>query len=108
MGDRWRDNRMSKRSHQYYNNRGENRRERDHEFQRYNRSLEEDCNKESSRENYSDVSYNSSNYLSSTDALVMYIDPNDIGRLIGKGGSKIRALQDESNAKINVSNTGYL
>ncbi|EZA51431.1 putative ATP-dependent RNA helicase DDX43 [Ooceraea biroi] len=32
----------------------------------------------------------------------MYIEFNDIGRLIGKGGIKIRALQDESNAKINI------
>lgn len=35
---------------------------------------------------------------------LMFIDVKDYGRLIGAGGSQIRALEEETGTKINVSN----
>lgn len=37
---------------------------------------------------------------------VIQIDSSYVGRLIGKGGSKVRELQDESGCRINVSRDG--
>ncbi|CAB3227207.1 unnamed protein product [Arctia plantaginis] len=36
---------------------------------------------------------------------VIYVPPNKVGRIIGKGGSKIRDLQSESDAKIKIGDT---
>lgn len=54
-------------------------------------------------------SYNSENNNSNvTDhppvSILIFIDTKNVGKLIGKGGSQIRALETESNAKITVSN----
>jgi len=85
---------------------GTNRDRRDSQFQRhYNRSSSDNWNSDSNTQIYSNSSRKRSNDDSNdTNELVIYIDANNVGRLIGKGGSKIKALQDESNAKINVSN----
>jgi len=37
---------------------------------------------------------------------VMQIDSNFVGRIIGKGGSRVRELQDETGCRINVSRDG--
>lgn len=37
---------------------------------------------------------------------VMQIDSSFVGRIIGKGGSRIRELQDETGCRINVSRDG--
>jgi len=37
---------------------------------------------------------------------VLMIDSNCVGRIIGRGGSKIRELQDETRCRINVSRDG--
>lgn len=107
MGDRWEDNRTSSWRH---DNRREGRRERsDNQFyRRSNRSLGDTWNGDSSIRNYNNDSYrkntDSTNPLDGmSNGLVMYIDTNNIGRLIGRGGSKIKALEEESHAKINVN-----
>lgn len=106
MGDRWENNRSSSRRYdRSYDHRREGRRERDSQiYRRSNRSYGDNWNSDSSTQNYDNDSYRKSNDNSdSTNGLVMYIDTNSIGRLIGKGGSKIKALQEESNAKISVN-----
>ncbi|XP_048256269.1 probable ATP-dependent RNA helicase DDX43 isoform X4 [Haliotis rufescens] len=40
---------------------------------------------------------------SSSETTDIYVDPSCVGRIIGKGGSKIRELQDESGANIKVN-----
>jgi len=37
------------------------------------------------------------------DSEVMQVESRNVGRIIGRGGSKIRELQDDSGAKIQVS-----
>ncbi|XP_069127188.1 probable ATP-dependent RNA helicase DDX53 [Argopecten irradians] len=37
------------------------------------------------------------------DTISMFVQNNDVGKIIGKGGSKIRELQDETGARIKVS-----
>jgi len=36
------------------------------------------------------------------ESVVMHIDSSNVGRVVGRGGSKIRELQDQSNARINI------
>lgn len=111
MSSRWGNNRTS--SDRYDQNsrnwEGDDRNRRDAQFQRhYNRS-NDNWNNDLTTQTYSNSSRKRSNNDSNdTNELVIYIDANNVGRLIGKGGSKIKALQDESNAKINVSNIDYL
>ncbi|VDI61293.1 far upstream element-binding protein [Mytilus galloprovincialis] len=44
-----------------------------------------------------------SNDSGQSDSSTIRVDSSKIGRVIGKGGSKIRELQDETGAKINIS-----
>lgn len=97
---------MPRRSDQY--NREGRRWERDNQSRSYSRSTEDGWNNETNRQNYDDVSCDSNNRLDNTNDLLVYIDPNDIGRLVGRGGSKIRALEEESHAKIHVNNNSTL
>ncbi|XP_011637060.1 probable ATP-dependent RNA helicase DDX43 [Pogonomyrmex barbatus] len=101
----WESNRTSVRRYDRgYDHRRENRRERDSQFyRRSNRSFGDNWNNDSNTQNYHDNSYRKNNEnLDDANELVMYIDTNNIGRLIGRGGSKIKALQEESNAMINI------
>ncbi|XP_012540510.1 probable ATP-dependent RNA helicase DDX43 [Monomorium pharaonis] len=110
MNDSWDNDRMSSRRYDRgYDHRRDNRRERDTQF--YRRSHKSGDNWQdnaSSTHNYENDSYRRehgriSNHSSNdTNGLVMYIDTNSIGRLVGRGGSKIKALESESNAKINI------
>ncbi|KAG5339518.1 DDX43 helicase, partial [Acromyrmex charruanus] len=104
MEDNWEsDNRTSSRRYDRgYDHRRGNRRERESQFyRRSNRSYGD--NNDSSRQKYNNDSYRKSDEKSdSTNGLVMYIDSNNIGRLIGRGGSKIKALQEDSGARINI------
>lgn len=103
--NRWESDRMPSRRYDY---RRENRRERDSQlYRRSNRSFGDTLwGSDSSTQNYHD-SYRKSNDgnkdLDNTNGLVMYIDTNSVGRLIGKGGNKIKALEEESHAKIKVN-----
>lgn len=105
MGDSWEndDRTSSRRYDRGYDQRRGNKRERDSQFyRRSNRSFGD--NNDSSRPNYNNDLYRRSDEKSdSTNGLVMYIDSSNIGRLIGRGGSKIKALQEDSGAKINVN-----
>lgn len=104
--DRWESDRTSSRRYdRSYDRRREGRRERDTQFyRRSNRSFGDNWNNDSSTRNYNEDSYGKSNDNSGgTNGLVIYIDSNSVGRLIGKGGSKIKALEEESRAKINVN-----
>lgn len=93
----------SRRYDRGYDHRRENRRERDTQFYRRSHRPGDNWGHDSSTQNYNDNSYRRGNDSSdSTNGLVMYIDTNSIGRLIGKGGSKIRALEDESSATIKI------
>lgn len=107
MSHRREDNRTSSdRYDQNYRTWEGNRDRRDNQFQsHYNRSSSDNWNS-SNTQTYSNSSRKRStdNSSNNTNELVIYIDANNVGRLIGRGGSKIKALQDESNAKINVSN----
>ncbi|XP_071152368.1 uncharacterized protein [Mytilus edulis] len=47
--------------------------------------------------------FGSSNDGGQSDSSTIRVDSSRIGRVIGKGGSKIRELQDETGAKINIS-----
>ncbi|KAL0129589.1 hypothetical protein PUN28_001690 [Cardiocondyla obscurior] len=90
---------------QNYDHRRENRRERDHQFyRRPNRFGDNRDNTTSRHQNFNNDSSRRSNNNSSnsTNGLVIYIDTSNIGKLIGRGGSKIKALQDESNAIIKI------
>lgn len=112
MSRRGEDNRISsERYDQNYRNwEGNNRDRRVSQFlSRYNRSSNDNWNS-SNTQTYSNSSRKRStdNASNDTNEFVMYIDANNVGRLIGRGGSKIKALQDESSAKINVSNKEYL
>lgn len=112
MSRRREDNRISSERYDqnYCNWEGNNRDRRDSQFQsHYNRSSSDNWNS-SNTETYSSSSYKRStdNASNNTNDLVMYIDANNVGRLIGRGGSKIKVLQDKSSAKINVSNKEYL
>ncbi|KYM82907.1 putative ATP-dependent RNA helicase DDX43 [Atta colombica] len=108
MDDNWEsDNRISSRRYDRgydrgYDHRRGNRRKRESQFyRRSNRSFED--NNDSNRQNYNNDSYRKSDEKSDiTNGLVMYIDSNNIGRLIGRGGSKIKALQEDSGARINI------
>lgn len=102
MGDRWENNRPSSRRYdRSYDHRREGRRERDSQI--YRRSNRSYGDSDSSTQNYDDSYRKTNDNSDGTNGLVMYIDTNSIGRLIGRGGSKIKALQEESNAKINVN-----
>ncbi|XP_070158975.1 probable ATP-dependent RNA helicase DDX43 [Polyergus mexicanus] len=105
MSHRREDNRTSSdRYDQNYRNWEGNRDRRDSQFQNYyNRSSSDNWNS-SNTQTYSNSSRKRStdNSSNNTSELVIYIDANNVGRLIGRGGSKIKALQDESNAKINI------
>ncbi|XP_018359802.1 PREDICTED: probable ATP-dependent RNA helicase DDX43 isoform X1 [Trachymyrmex cornetzi] len=105
MDDNWdSDSKTSSRRYDRgYDHRRGNRRERESQFyRRSNRSFGD--NNDSSRQNYNNDSYRKSDEKSdSTNGLVMYIDSNNIGRLIGRGGSKIKALQEDSGARININ-----
>lgn len=105
MGDRWENNR--RRFEPNYDQRREDRRERDNPFyRRSNRSFGDNWRNDSSTQNYNNDSYRKRNDDSNgTNSFVMYIDTNSVGRVIGKGGSKIKALQEESNAMIKVDKT---
>lgn len=103
MDDNWEsDNRTSRRYDRGYDHRRGNRRERESQFyRRSNRSFGD--NNDSSRQKYNNDSYRKSDEKSDgTNGLVMYIDSSNIGRLIGRGGSKIKALQEDSGARINI------
>lgn len=108
MSHRWEGNRRtsSERYDQNYENwEGRDRNRRDNQFQRhYDRSFNDNWSTDSNTQTYTNSSRkrNIDNNLCNTNELVIYIDSNNIGRLIGRGGSKIKALQDESNAKINI------
>lgn len=113
MSHRWEGNRTSsERYDQNYDNWEErDRNRRDNQFQRrYNRSSSDNWNSDLNTQTYSNSSRkrNITSTSNDTNELIIYIDANNVGRLIGRGGSKIKALQDESNAKINVSNKKYL
>lgn len=115
MSRRWDNSRTSSERYDQNSHNWEesDRNRRDGQFQRhYNRSSSDNWNSDSNThtQTYSNSSRKRSNNNSSNDTneLVIHIDANNVGRLIGKGGSKIKALQDESNAKINVSNIEYL
>jgi len=105
MSDRWENDRTSTRRYDRNYDQKRDRRDRDTQFyRRSNRSSGDNWNDNSSTQNYNNDSYKKSNdNLNRTNGLVMYIDSNNIGRLIGKGGSKIKALQEESHAMIKVS-----
>lgn len=47
--------------------------------------------------------YSTNSHDETSGRLVIYVDSSKVGKIIGRGGSKIKALQDESNARINVS-----
>ncbi|KYN40574.1 putative ATP-dependent RNA helicase DDX43 [Trachymyrmex septentrionalis] len=104
MDDNWEsDNKTSSRRYDRgYDHRRGNRRERGSQFyRRSNRSFGD--NNDSNKQSYNNDSYRKSDEKSnSTNGLVMYIDSNNIGRLIGRGGSKIKALQEDSGARINI------
>ncbi|TGZ47066.1 probable ATP-dependent RNA helicase DDX43 isoform X1 [Temnothorax longispinosus] len=108
MSDRWDSNRTpSRRYERGYDQRREVRRERDNQFYRRSNRSSGDNWRDDSTQNYSNDSYRRSNDGNSasegaTNGLVMYIDTNNIGRVIGRGGTKIKALQDESQAKISI------
>lgn len=110
MGDRWDDNGSSSRRYdRSFDQRREERRGRGSQFyRRSNRSFGNNWSSNSNTQTYNNDSYRKSNNDDNgsdngTNGLVMYIDTNSIGRLIGRGGSKIKALQDESSATINVN-----
>ncbi|XP_029178271.1 probable ATP-dependent RNA helicase DDX43 [Nylanderia fulva] len=110
MSRRWEGNRTSERYNQNYDNwEGRDRNRRDNQFQRFSDRSSNDnwgVDSLSNTQTYSNSSRKRNNdnnsYDTSSNELVIYIDPNNIGRLIGRGGSKIKALQDESNAKITI------
>jgi hypothetical protein len=105
----WQDNRPSSRRYDRgYDQRRDNRRERDTYFyKRSNTSSGDNFNNDSST--YNNDSHRreyvrtSNDNLNSTNGFVMYVDTNSIGKIVGRGGSKIKALESESNAKIKVS-----
>lgn len=39
---------------------------------------------------------------------MIFVQQKDLGKLIGRGGSQIRTLEEETNTKINVSNEDQL
>ncbi|XP_072760670.1 probable ATP-dependent RNA helicase DDX43 isoform X2 [Anoplolepis gracilipes] len=105
MSRRWEGNRSSERYDQSYRNwEGNDRNRRDSQFQRYYNRSSNDNWDNSDTQTYSNSSRKRStnNNSNDTNELIIYIDANNVGRLIGRGGSKIKALQDESSAKINI------
>lgn len=105
MGD-WEDNRPSSRRYERgFDQRRDNRRERDtHFYKRSNTSSGDNWNNDSSTYNNSyRREYVRGSNDNSTNGLVMYVDTNNVGKIVGRGGSKIKALESESNARIKVS-----
>ncbi|KMQ88194.1 putative atp-dependent rna helicase ddx43-like protein [Lasius niger] len=107
MSHRWEGNRTSSERYDQNSDNWEerDRNRRDNQFQRrYNRSSNDNWNSDLNTQTFSNSSRkrNITSTSNDTNELIIYIDANNVGRLIGRGGSKIKALQDESNAKINI------
>ncbi|XP_076237977.1 putative ATP-dependent RNA helicase DDX43 [Calliopsis andreniformis] len=71
-------------------------------FGSYNRGPRQ--NDRNRRNNYSNRGQNES-YNDNSEKIVLHIDSGKVGKLIGKGGSTIRELQEKSSTRINVDRT---
>lgn len=74
---------------------------------RYHKHRYQDDSQQDKSDDYRDRSFTQSHnkYEGHDEPLVIWIDTHKIGKLIGKGGSKIKELQERSNTKITVSCT---
>ncbi|EFN83479.1 probable ATP-dependent RNA helicase DDX43 [Harpegnathos saltator] len=59
-------------------------------------------NDDSSKQNYNNNSNNRTRYPEDQESSVVFIQQKDLGKFIGRGGSQIKALEQETNTKMNV------
>lgn len=81
----------------------QDRRERDYMSQRRDRFSENTWNNDLNVQNYNRDSNNETVKNTSAGTMI-FVQQRDLGKIIGRGGSQIKALEEETNTKINVSN----
>lgn len=71
----------------------------------YSHRTEKHIQREYSGNKFNNRNTSRRNNRSNLEGLVIYVQNDNVRKLIGKGGTQIKALQTESNARIKVSNT---